>query len=70
MEDRSPAGFAARAAEVAEQEGYRALKIAPFDGLNWARASHAEATRLLGAGIDRIKASATPSARTSPTNTN
>ncbi|WP_460450028.1 mandelate racemase/muconate lactonizing enzyme family protein [Alsobacter sp. SYSU BS001988] len=56
MEDRSPAGFAARAAEVAEQEGYRALKIAPFDGLNWARASHAEATRLLGAGIDRIKA--------------
>ncbi len=54
--DRSPAGFAARAREVVTQEHYRAVKIAPFDGLNWSRCDHASGTRLLTAGIARIAA--------------
>ena len=33
--DRSPDGFAARAAAVVATEGYRAIKIAPFDGYRW-----------------------------------
>ena len=53
---RTPEGFATRARDVVAEEGYVAVKIAPFDGLHWARADHATATRLLAAGIDRIKA--------------
>lgn len=54
--DRSPQGFAARAREVVNEERYRAVKIAPFDGLNWARCDHATGTRLLALGIARIAA--------------
>ncbi len=54
--DRSPAGFAARAREVVEEDGYRAVKIAPFDGLVWSRTDAGAARRLLRAGIDRIAA--------------
>lgn len=53
---RTPQGFAARAKDVVAEEGYVAIKIAPFDGLDWSRTDHATATHLLGAGIDRIKA--------------
>jgi len=56
ISDRSPAGFAARAREVVSDEPYRAVKIAPFDGLNWSRCDHAESLRLLAAGIERIAA--------------
>ncbi|MFC7396235.1 mandelate racemase/muconate lactonizing enzyme family protein [Chelatococcus sp. GCM10030263] len=56
ISDRSPAGFAARAREVVTEEGYKAVKIAPFDGLDWARVDHATGTRLLRAGIERIAA--------------
>jgi galactonate dehydratase len=54
--DRSPAGFAAQARAVVTEDGYRAVKIAPFDGLDWSRCDTAAASRLLGAGIDRIQA--------------
>jgi galactonate dehydratase len=54
--DRSPAGFAARAREVVTEEHYRAIKIAPFDGLNWAKCDHSAGQRLLEAGIARIAA--------------
>lgn len=56
ISDRSPAGFAARAREVVGDEPYRAVKIAPFDGLHWSRCDHAEGQRLLAAGIERIVA--------------
>lgn len=35
--DRSPAGFAERARSIAAEHGYAAIKIAPFDGLDWRR---------------------------------
>ena len=54
--DRTPAGFAARAREVVTVEGYRAVKIAPFDGLDWKRCDHASGARLLADGIARIVA--------------
>ena len=54
--DRSPAGFAARARTVIEEDGYSAVKIAPFDGLDWARVDATAGARLLRAGIDRIAA--------------
>lgn len=56
ISDRSPAGFAARARDVVTEEGYNAVKIAPFDGLNWAQWDHATGSRLIGTGIDRIAA--------------
>ena len=54
--DRSPAGFATRARTVVDEDGYTAVKIAPFDGLDWARVDAATGARLLAAGIDRITA--------------
>jgi galactonate dehydratase len=54
--DRSPAGFAAQARSVVTEDGYKAVKIAPFDGLDWSRSDLAAATRLLQSGIDRIQA--------------
>jgi galactonate dehydratase len=54
--DRSPAGFAAQAKAVVSEEGYRAVKIAPFDGLDWSRCDPASASRLLSTGISRIQA--------------
>jgi galactonate dehydratase len=54
--DRSPEGFASRAKAVVTEAGYRAIKIAPFDGLDWARCDPATASRLLFAGIARIQA--------------
>ncbi len=54
--DRSPAGFAARARTVVDEDGYRAVKIAPFDGLRWDRCDAGTATRLLDQGIARIAA--------------
>ncbi len=52
--DRSPQGFAARALTIADEQGYSAIKIAPFDGLNWLYVLPAEGRKLLQAGIDRI----------------
>lgn len=54
--DRSPAGFGARARAVVEEDGYTAVKIAPFDGLNWAKCDGPEGARLLAKGIERIAA--------------
>lgn len=51
--DRSPAGFAAQARQVVTEDGYTALKIAPFDGYRWdARADRSAFER----GIARIAA--------------
>jgi galactonate dehydratase len=54
--DRSPAGFAARAGSIVADHGYGAVKIAPFDGLDWRRTDAGEGRRLLKAGIERILA--------------
>ena len=54
--DRSPEGFARRAKEVVLEDGYRAIKIAPFDGLNWSRTAEDKARTLLAQGIARIAA--------------
>lgn len=56
ISDRSPEGFAARARQVVTQDSYRAVKIAPFDGLDWARVDHQAGTRLLSVGLARIAA--------------
>lgn len=53
--DRSPLGFAKRAESIVRSHSYDALKIAPFDGLNWSHAG-TNAPRLLQDGIDRILA--------------
>jgi galactonate dehydratase len=49
---RSPAGFA-DAARRAVAAGYRAVKIAPFDGVVAADAAHTPIDALIRAGIDR-----------------
>jgi galactonate dehydratase len=54
--DRSPAGFAARAAE-AVASGFDAIKIAPFDGMRPDDADDAAHTaKMLAAGLARIAA--------------
>jgi len=52
---RSASEFAARAAE-AHANGFRGVKIAPFDGLNRANAISAEGRRAFAAGVERIRA--------------
>jgi galactonate dehydratase len=54
--DRSADGFAKRAQEVVTEDGYHAIKIAPFDGLNWSRTPEVKARLLLAQGIARIVA--------------
>lgn len=54
--DRSPDGFALRAREVVAEEGYRAVKIAPFDGLNRSRTPDADGKAMLSKGLARIAA--------------
>ncbi|WP_226781534.1 mandelate racemase/muconate lactonizing enzyme family protein [Oceaniglobus trochenteri] len=51
--DRSPEGFAAQARAVIADEGYGALKIAPFDGFSWDSAPDRAA---LDTGLARIGA--------------
>lgn len=53
--DRSPAGFAASAAE-ARSNGFRAIKIAPFDGLDPKCCDSDLGKHLIQDGIDRIAA--------------
>jgi galactonate dehydratase len=53
--DRSPAAFAA-AARAAVADGFRAVKIAPFDGLRWEAEQEPAGRALIGAGMDRIQA--------------
>ncbi|MHB2169697.1 mandelate racemase/muconate lactonizing enzyme family protein [Alsobacter sp. R-9] len=54
--DRTPDGFARRAKEVVAEEGYRAIKIAPFDGLDRSRTPDAVAGERLATGLARIAA--------------
>lgn len=53
--DRSPQGFAV-AARKACDDGYQAVKLAPFDGVAWDDASQPEHTARIADGIDRIAA--------------
>jgi galactonate dehydratase len=55
--DRSPAGFAARAAEAAAR-GFGAIKIAPFDGVTPENASKQEGQQFMKSGFARIAATA------------
>jgi galactonate dehydratase len=56
ISDRSAEGFATRAREVVSEEAYTAVKIAPFDGLEWSRCDEATGRKLLAEGIGRILA--------------
>lgn len=51
--DRSPKGFAA-GAQRAVAAGYRAIKLAPFDGVTSQDAEHTPIEKLIRAGLDRI----------------
>lgn len=53
IEDRSPSGFARAAKDVVTKGGYRAAKIAPFDGYSWDRSPDRAA---LERGLSRIAA--------------
>lgn len=55
IEDRSPEGFAAKAA-AAVGAGFGAVKIAPFDGLNWTAGHDGGQEPLYAAGLARIAA--------------
>ena len=52
---RSPRAFAARAAE-ARENGYQAVKIAPFDGLSRANAHAREGRSAYAAALERVRA--------------
>lgn len=51
--DRSPDGIA-RAARNAVDQGYTAVKIAPFDGVYWGDADAGEIARRTRAGVERV----------------
>ena len=51
--DRSPQAFA-KSARDAVGIGFRAIKIAPFDGVIWEDFSDPEARKRIGLGIDRV----------------
>src|SRR6185503_492697 len=53
--DRSPAGFAA-SARTRIAEGYRAIKLAPFDGVHWQDLGDSEVRKRLANGIDCVLA--------------
>ena len=53
--DRSPEGIA-RAALQAVEQGYGAIKIAPFDGVYWGDSNEPERLRRTQAGIARVRA--------------
>ncbi len=54
--DRSPGGFAAQASGIIEKFGYRAIKIAPFDGLRWTQGTIGDRRKLFTDGLERIAA--------------
>lgn len=53
--NRSPEGFA-EAACSALALGYRAIKLAPFDGLRWDETESANVEDLLNSGVERVAA--------------
>jgi galactonate dehydratase len=52
---RTPAGFA-ESARTAVAQGYRAVKLAPFDGVLPSNAESAEGARLIAAAHERVRA--------------
>ncbi|HEY8596692.1 MAG TPA: mandelate racemase/muconate lactonizing enzyme family protein [Devosiaceae bacterium] len=54
ISDRSPEGFARQASGILDEEGYRAIKIAPFDGYRWHRTGGREGRELIERGIARV----------------
>lgn len=55
ISDRSPEGFAS-AARTAKAAGFTALKIAPFDGLDWSSGRKSDGRSLYDIGLERIAA--------------
>lgn len=53
--DRTPEGIA-RSARHAVEQGYAAIKIAPFDGVYWGDADQAAVARRTQAGVERVLA--------------
>jgi len=53
--ERSPESFAA-AAQQAISQGYRAFKLAPFDGLRWQETEYGQRGNLFNAGLARVEA--------------
>lgn len=53
--NRSPAGFA-ESARIRLAEGYRAIKLAPFDGVHWEDLGRSEVRKRLANGIDCVLA--------------
>ena len=53
--DRSPDGFATAAA-TAVSEGFTAVKLAPFDNVQWSQRDRAESRTALARGIERVAA--------------
>jgi galactonate dehydratase len=53
--DRAPTGFA-RAAAAAVAEGFSAVKLAPFDGVQWSRRDTTAAFAAVSRGIERVAA--------------
>jgi galactonate dehydratase len=51
--DRTPAGFA-QSARSAVAQGYRAIKIAPFDGVFWEDLGDPQVRRNLDRGLERV----------------
>src|SRR3954470_11666046 len=51
--DRTPAGFAGAAA-AAVAEGFTAVKLAPFDGVQWSQCDTADAIAAVSRGIERV----------------
>lgn len=51
--DRSPRGFADQARSVTAGHGYRAIKIAPFDGVRWGT-GRADQNALIEKGVERV----------------
>lgn len=54
IDDRSPEGSARQARSVVSEEGYSAVKIAPFDGYRWDRTGGRAGRQLIEAGLARV----------------
>ena len=55
ISDRSPRGFAEQAVAVVTTHGYRAIKIAPFDGVHWGTGD-SDQKSLIETGVERVGA--------------
>lgn len=56
IKDRSPEGFADQATRILARTGAQAVKIAPFDGLNWQTTPLRQQGHLIVQGLQRVAA--------------